>query len=144
LFWTPLEKSDNQIFMSGAKKPVGKARNSSPLPPRYEIAASGSGRVAAPEPSYVSASAMSVVSATEAARSFSDLVNRACYQGETFVIERGGRPICQLGPLQGSRCTGADLLALFSKLPKPDEEFLDIVEALSRAQPDVERSPWDK
>jgi len=113
-------------------------------PPRYEIAAAGAGRVAEPAPSYVPASATSVVSATEAARSFSDLINRACYQGETFVIERGGRAICQLGPLQGSRCTGADLLALFSKLPRPDEEFLDAVEALTRAQPAVELSPWDK
>lgn len=121
-----------------------RSQSQSAVPPRYEISAAAAGRIAEPAPSYVPASATSVVSATEAARSFSDLINRACYQGETFVIERGGRSICQLGPLQGSRCTGADLLALFSKLPRPDEEFLDAVEALTRAQSPVELSPWDK
>lgn len=112
--------------------------------PRYEILERRPGRVAELPPTYTAATATLVVSATEAARRFSDLVNRACYQGETFVIERGGRPICQLGPLQATRCTGADLLALFARLPRPAGEFLDAVEALTRTQPAVEPSPWDK
>lgn len=113
---------------------------------RYEIVPSETDtrRVAEPHPSYVAASATTVVSATEAARRFSDLVSRVCYQGETFVIERGGRPLCQLGPIEARRCTGADLLALLSRLPRPDEEFLAAVETASRTQPPVERSPWEK
>ena len=31
-----------------------------------------------------------IISATEAARSFSELLDRVCYRGETFIIERGG------------------------------------------------------
>jgi len=84
------------------------------------------------------------VSATEAARRFSDLASRACYQGETFVIERAGRAICQIGPVDARRCTGADLLALVSRLPRPDEEFLAVVEAASRTQTPVRRSPWER
>jgi len=113
-------------------------------PARYEITDGKPRRVAEPAPSYAITAATSVVSATEAARRFSDLINRACYQGETFVIERGGRPICQLGPLQVRRCTGADLLALLSRLPRPDEDFLAAVEAAGRVQAAVEPSPWEK
>ncbi len=32
-----------------------------------------------------------VISATEAARNFSDLTNRVSYRGETYTVERGGR-----------------------------------------------------
>lgn len=106
----------------------------------------GAGRVAMPEPAYDSASGTraTVVSATEAARRFSDLINRASYQGETFVIERGGKPICQIGPLAEQRCTGADLVELFARLPKPADEFLDAVEEIIRNQEPVGPSPWEK
>lgn len=112
---------------------------------KYELAApeSASARVAESPPTWTAATA-TVVSATEAARRFSDLVSRACYQGETFVIERGGRAICQLGPLDARRCTGADLLATLARLPRPDEQFLAAVETASRQQAPVERSPWER
>src|SRR4051812_1827250 len=42
------------------------------------------------------------------------------------------------------RCTGADLIALLSELPRPDDDFFDAVEALCRTQPAIELSPWDK
>jgi antitoxin (DNA-binding transcriptional repressor) of toxin-antitoxin stability system len=104
----------------------------------------GGGRVAMPEIEYDSTKKRVTVSATEAARRFSDLINRASYQGETFVIERGGKPLCQLGPLEEKVCTGADLVALFSRLPKPDDEFLDILEEITRNQQPVGPSPWEK
>lgn len=121
---------------------------SNPSPPsvgaRYEITDERPRRVAEPPPAYGNTPSTSVVSATEAARRFSDLINRACFQEETFVIERGGRPICQLGPLQGRACSGADLLALLTRLPHPDEHFLAAIEAASRTQAVVEGSPWEK
>src|SRR5687767_13963314 len=36
-----------------------------------------------------------VISATRAARSFSELLDRVCYRGESFVIERGGELVCE-------------------------------------------------
>lgn len=113
-----------------------------PRPGRYEIPADAAAPARIREPS-ADWSATTVVSATEAARNFSDLVNRASYQGETFVIERGGRPLCRLGPLEGRRCTGADLLALLSRLPQPDAGFLDAVDEITRNQQPVSGSPWD-
>ena len=83
------------------------------------------------------------ISATEAARSFSDLINRVGYKGERFIIERGGKPMCEMNPIDTRRFTGRDLLALLASLPRPDAAFLDAVEEITRAQPAVGDSPWE-
>lgn len=113
---------------------------------RYAVAPSpgAAGRVAEPPPFFASGPAATVVTATEAARHFSDLVSRVCYQHETFVIERGGRALCQLAPVDAGACTGSELLALLTRLPRPDDAFLDAVEQIGRAQPPVEESPWPR
>jgi antitoxin (DNA-binding transcriptional repressor) of toxin-antitoxin stability system len=100
-------------------------------------------RVSEPTPEYASSKPVVTVSATDAARRFSDLINRVCYEGETFVVERGGRAICQIAPVETRRCTGADLLALFATLPHPGDEFLDILEDITRNQPPVQKLPWE-
>jgi hypothetical protein len=41
------------------------------------------------------------ISATEAARTFSDILNRVRYRGEAFVVERGGEPVCRISPVAG-------------------------------------------
>ena len=123
-----------------------RAKPETPEDPRgkyYIDPKAGAGRVRMPASSYEPAST-TVVSATEASRRFSDLVNRAAYQRETFIIERGGKQLCQIGPLQEKRCTGADLIALFARLPKPDDEYLDAVEEIIRNQEPVGPSPWEK
>jgi antitoxin (DNA-binding transcriptional repressor) of toxin-antitoxin stability system len=43
-----------------------------------------------------SAQGSRVVSATHAARSFSELLDRVCYRGESFVIERRGELVCEM------------------------------------------------
>ncbi len=40
-----------------------------------------------------------VVSATEAVRNFSDILNSVRYQGESYTIMRGGKPIASLSPV---------------------------------------------
>ncbi|MGH8011740.1 MAG: type II toxin-antitoxin system Phd/YefM family antitoxin [Candidatus Binataceae bacterium] len=82
------------------------------------------------------------VSATEAARSFSELMNRVSYRGESFVVERGGKPICEIVPAGQVRFTGANLAKLLQSLPKPDEEYLTIVEELIARQSTVAESGW--
>jgi antitoxin (DNA-binding transcriptional repressor) of toxin-antitoxin stability system len=108
----------------------------------YEVSAEDPPVVAESEASLRERGAR-VVSATEAARRFSDLINRVGYKGETYIIERGGRPMCELSPVDPHRFTGEDLLALLAILPRPDEEFLDIVEELTSNQPRTESSPWE-
>lgn len=138
--------SDSMTAKAPRKRPSGLSAAAAPSRGRYEVTPpdAGAPRIAETPPAYAASSATTVVSATEAARRFSDLVSRACYQGETFVIERGGRPICQLGPLDARRCTGGDLLALLARLPRPDEDFLAAVETAGREQAPVEGSPWER
>ena len=38
------------------------------------------------------------ISVTEAARNFSDCVNRARYQGVTFILHRNGVPVARIVP----------------------------------------------
>lgn len=83
------------------------------------------------------------MSATDASRNFSELLNRVKYRGESFIIERGGQPICELRPVAPARFTGADLVALLRSLPPVDEEYLAVVEELARAQPSLPESHWE-
>ena len=82
------------------------------------------------------------VSATQAARTFADLVNRVYYRGEIFVIEQDGTPLCQLVPIHPPRCTVAELVQLMRRLPAPDEAYWQTLEALTQQQPALPPSPW--
>jgi len=86
----------------------------------------------------------SKISATRAARRFSDLVNRVRYRGDTFVIERGGEAVCRISPAGPTRCTGADLVGFFSSLPRPDAGYLDDLAAVARQQEALPVSPWER
>ena len=82
------------------------------------------------------------ISATDAARTFSDLLNRVQYRGETVVVERGGRPICEIMPAMPLRFTLTELVALLRSAPKPDAGYWDTLEKITRHQPLAEPSPW--
>jgi prevent-host-death family protein len=84
------------------------------------------------------------ISATEAARSFSELMNRVRYRGESFIVERSGKPICEIVPARPPKFSGAELASLLRSLPKPDAEYLEIVEELIAKQPTVAESGWQR
>ncbi len=84
-----------------------------------------------------------VVSATHAARSFSELLDRVCYRGESFVIERGGELVCEMSRVKPPRFTGADLLTLVHSLPKPDPHFWNAVQKATKQKPAIPESPWE-
>jgi antitoxin (DNA-binding transcriptional repressor) of toxin-antitoxin stability system len=84
----------------------------------------------------------STISATQAARAFSDLVNRVRYRGEEFVIERGGQPVCRIVPAGPPTCTVAELARILRSLPRPDDGYLAAVEEAVARQPALPRSPW--
>lgn len=84
-----------------------------------------------------------VISATEASRAFSELLDRVYYRGETFVIERGGEPVCQMSHVKPLKFTGADFLTLLHSLPKPDPGFWDAVNDATKQRPTVPESPWE-
>lgn len=82
------------------------------------------------------------VSATDASRNFSELLNRIRYRGENFIVMRGGQPICELRPAVPTHFTGADLVTLLRSLPEVDEEYLSAVDETARNQPLLPESPW--
>lgn len=56
---------------------------------------------------------MPEVSATDAARNFSDLLDAVEHRGEHFTIVRRGKVVAQLGPVQAGR--GAEVKALLRR-----------------------------
>jgi antitoxin (DNA-binding transcriptional repressor) of toxin-antitoxin stability system len=84
------------------------------------------------------------ISATETARGFSELMNRVRYRGESFVVERGGKPICEILPAAPSKFSGRQLADLLRSLPKPDEQYLTLVENLAAKQSTVAESRWPR
>lgn len=71
-------------------------------------------------------------------------MNRVRYRGESFVVERGGKPICEILPAKPPRFSGAEFANLMRSLPKPDEEYLAVVEEVIRTQPTVAESKWQR
>lgn len=82
---------------------------------------------------------MRVVTATEASRHFSDLLD-AVERGETVTIMRGSHPVAEIGPAR--RRTGADLRAALADTTAPDDAFArSIAEAMSMVTSEV-TDPW--
>lgn len=88
-----------------------------------------------------------VVSATYAARNFASLVARVREEGAAYVVERSGKPVAEIGPVEDRVVTIREFVALFpSEARRPaDEEYLRAVEEgiafLNRAE--VPESRWD-
>ena len=82
------------------------------------------------------------VSATEAARTFSDILNRVRYRGETFIVERGGEPICRIEPATVPSGKLSDVVRLMEAAQKLDDGWADAVERATKKQPKLPRDPW--
>jgi prevent-host-death family protein len=52
-----------------------------------------------------------VITVTEAARNFSDCVNRVRYQGTTFVLHKNGVPVARIVPEERKPRTGREIAA---------------------------------
>lgn len=82
---------------------------------------------------------MRTITATEASRRFSDLLD-AIERGEEITITRGNRPIAEIRPAR--RRTGRDLALALENVPPPDDQFArDISDALAFVDQTV-RDPW--
>ena len=51
------------------------------------------------------------ISVTEAARNFADCVNRAHYQGTTFILQKNGVPVARIVPECKKSRTGREIAA---------------------------------
>lgn len=82
---------------------------------------------------------MRTISATEASRRFSDLLD-AIERGEIVTVTRGNRPIAEIRPAR--RRTGRDLRAALAEIPPPDDTFeRDVAEALTYVT-NERTDPW--
>jgi prevent-host-death family protein len=88
------------------------------------------------------------ISVTEAARNFSDCVNRARYQGTTFILHKNGLPVARIVPETESgkkAMKGPELAEALRAVRLSDAEFADWRQDLEEARkvliPPVSR--WD-
>lgn len=83
------------------------------------------------------------ITATEAARTFSDLLSRVRYAGESFLVVRNGEVMCRIEPaVAPRRTTMGDLLDALEAAPQTDQQFAGDLEKAQRRQPKLPRSPW--
>lgn len=89
---------------------------------------------------------MTRISATEASRNFSDILNRAQYRGEIFEVERGGEVVARIEPVRRKSLTVGEFRELWKSWPRLDpedaaqfEEDLKEIRASAPSPP----SKWD-
>jgi antitoxin (DNA-binding transcriptional repressor) of toxin-antitoxin stability system len=85
------------------------------------------------------------ISAAKAARSFSEILNRVKYRGESFIVERNREPICRIEPVRRRKTLTTDSFAEFWKsLPRPDDKFADDLEEIHNMFRELPRSAWER
>lgn len=88
---------------------------------------------------------MIFITVTDAARGFSDLINRIRYRRESATLLKGGKPVAQVVPA-GRVCTGKELAAVWPRLPHPDAHEAGAMEkdlAASLRKLAAPKSKWD-
>ena len=80
------------------------------------------------------------ISATRAVRDFSEVLNTIRFKGAHYIIERGGKPVASMKPIDEKTDikTLGELKALLKKLPRLDEErdaFAADLEDIRKDQP---------
>ncbi len=88
---------------------------------------------------------MRSITVTEAARGFSDLIDRVRYKGESVLLTKGGRPVARIVPVRTAR-TGHDLAVAWATLPHLDRaDAADFERALGEARRSLPpaQSRWD-
>ena len=84
-----------------------------------------------------------IISVTDAARNFADCVNRAHYQGVSFVLVKNGSPVARLVPDHEKVCTGRDLAEALATVGLPEDEARAWHSDLQKARKKL-RAPADK
>lgn len=83
---------------------------------------------------------MTRLTATEVARSFSDVLNRVA-AGEEIEVVRNGAPVALLAPPRAQVLPASRLRALLGALPPVDEDFAEDLRQIRR-EAGFPESPW--
>ena len=88
-----------------------------------------------------------VVSATEAARNLGEVLARVREERAVYVVERHGKPVAQIAPVEDRVFTGRDFVELIrsGRVPSAGPEYTRAVEdgiaLFNRVE--VPKSPWE-
>ena len=76
------------------------------------------------------------ITATELAKSLSDILNRVRYRRERFIVERNGEPIATIAPagLAAGDLSLGEFFDLLQRLLRPDDEFADDLAEVQASQ----------
>jgi prevent-host-death family protein len=80
------------------------------------------------------------MTATDAARNFSEVLNRAA-AGEEIEVLRNGAPLAVITAPRSQLLSAARFRELIASAPRPDEQFAADVQA-ARARLPVAEDPW--
>jgi antitoxin (DNA-binding transcriptional repressor) of toxin-antitoxin stability system len=83
------------------------------------------------------------ISATSLARNLGDILGRIRYQGESFTVERNGRPVARLTPVRGAQAvtTVAEAFTAWKSAIGSDPKLADDLERV-RAADQPPGNPW--
>lgn len=81
------------------------------------------------------------LTATEVARSFSDVLNRIA-QGEEIEVTRAGAPVAVITPPRVRLVSAARVRELLATAPPVDEGFAEDVRRIRREAGTAPESPW--
>ncbi len=89
-----------------------------------------------------------MLSATEAARGFGDLLARIRYRHESFLIRRGRSIIARLGPVDAAGVTGAEAAAAWRRGPhlttREAAAFAQDLRTARRRAARPPQDPWER
>lgn len=86
-----------------------------------------------------------VITATQLARSLSDVLSRVRCHGERFVVKRNGETVATLEPPESAPERGmtlGEMIEVMRSAPQPDDAFWDDVERINASQPPAEFPEW--
>jgi len=81
------------------------------------------------------------MTATEAGRAFSDLLDRVV-AGEALEITRGGVPVAVIGPTQTRFVSAERVRDLLHSLPPADEDFVHDLDEIRKSAGPPPESHW--
>ena len=89
------------------------------------------------------------ITATQAVRDFSELLNTIKFKGDHYIIQRNGKPIASMQPIQSTKKTKIlkEFKLLIKQLPRLDDELEDFAADISdirkEQRPLPEDSVWE-
>ena len=93
------------------------------------------------------AAATRVITATDAAKNFGALVDRVREDRAVYVVERGGTPVAEIGPVQRRVFTVRDFVEMVRSRPGPppgNEYVRAVAEGVAMLnRPRIPGEPWE-